>query len=179
MGYYMAGDYYMRAGRGDLLGTLKSIGKGIIGGVGGLITGGVGGAISGIIQSQRPTSSAPIQIAPTNNYPQLPAGLTSKKDSLGVSFPGGGISRVSTTLTTAPTSYSSPSQQGGPRGFHLDKKTQSKWVKNRSMNPANPRALRRAVRREQSFVHLAKRVLRGTGITVGRHSFARKTTRKR
>lgn len=50
--------------------------------------------------------------------------------------------------------------------------------KRRRMNPANAKALRRAIRREQSFVALAKRVLKGTGITVGRHSFAR-TKRKR
>lgn len=48
-------------------------------------------------------------------------------------------------------------------------------VKNRRMNPANPRALRRAIRREQAFVALAKRTLKGTGITVKRSSsFARK-----
>jgi hypothetical protein len=37
------------------------------------------------------------------------------------------------------------------------------------MNPANPRALRRAVRRQHAFIGLAKRVLRGTGITISRH----------
>jgi len=67
-------------------------------------------------------------------------------------------------------------RQGGATraGYHLDKKTGTYEVRNRSMNPANPRALRRAVRREQGFVALAKRVLRGTGITIGRRSFGGK-----
>lgn len=34
-----------------------------------------------------------------------------------------------------------------PKGFHLDKKTRSKCVRNRRMNPMNPRAFRRATRR--------------------------------
>lgn len=71
----------------------------------------------------------------------------------------------------------------GQAGMHLNKsrvyaragaEKGTYCVKNRSMNPANPRALRRAVRREQAFVSLAKRVLRGTGITIGRRSFASK-----
>jgi hypothetical protein len=52
-------------------------------------------------------------------------------------------------------------------------------VKNRSMNPGNARALRRGIRREQAFVALAKRALKGTGITVSRRSFGRKPARKR
>lgn len=47
--------------------------------------------------------------------------------------------------------------------------------KRRRMNPANAKALRRAIRREQAFIKLARRSLKGTGITVGRTaSFARK-----
>lgn len=60
-------------------------------------------------------------------------------------------------------------------GYHLDKKTGTREVRNRHMNPANPRALRRAVRREHGFIALAKRVLRGTGVTISRHHFARRT----
>jgi hypothetical protein len=47
--------------------------------------------------------------------------------------------------------------------------------KRRRMNPANAKALRRAIRREQAFIKLARRSLKGTGITIGRTaSFARK-----
>lgn len=66
-----------------------------------------------------------------------------------------------------------------PPGFHLDKKFQEKCVRNRRMDPANPRALRRAIRREQGFVALAKRTLRGTGITIGRRSFGSKRKARR
>jgi len=53
-------------------------------------------------------------------------------------------------------------------------------VKCPRMNPGNARALRRAIRREKSFIGLARRALRGTGITVGRRpAFARKKIGRR
>jgi len=55
-----------------------------------------------------------------------------------------------------------------PAGYHLDKKTGTRWVKNRRMNVANPRALRKALRRTDGFVKLAKRSLKGTGYAVRR-----------
>jgi hypothetical protein len=51
-------------------------------------------------------------------------------------------------------------------------------VRNRALNPANPRALRRAVRRQQGFIALARRVMRGTGMTIKRSGFG-KTRRHR
>jgi len=76
---------------------------------------------------------------------------------------------------------------GAPAGYHLNKSYSyargmpagSFYVKNRRMNPANPRALRRGIRREKAFIQLARHVLKGTGISVSRKSFARKTTRRR
>ncbi len=51
----------------------------------------------------------------------------------------------------------------------------SKCVRNRSMNPANARALRRALRREEQFVRLARR----TGlVTVPKARRLRKAKRK-
>lgn len=55
-----------------------------------------------------------------------------------------------------------------PQGYHLDKATRTRYVKNRRMNVANPRALRRAMRRTDGFVKLAKRALKGTGYAVRR-----------
>jgi len=55
-----------------------------------------------------------------------------------------------------------------PVGYHLDKKTGTYLVRNRRMNVANPRALRRAMRRTDGFVKLAKRALKGTGYAVRR-----------
>jgi hypothetical protein len=44
-----------------------------------------------------------------------------------------------------------------PKGFHLSKT--GKMVRNRHMNPCNPRALRRAVRRATRFTHLAMKTI--------------------
>lgn len=49
----------------------------------------------------------------------------------------------------------------------------------RRMNPANVRALRRAIRREQAFIALARRSLRGTGLVIHRAtSFAHKRRKR-
>lgn len=45
-----------------------------------------------------------------------------------------------------------------PRGFHISKKT-GKVVKNRHMNPLNPRALRKSMSRVTSFARFAKRTI--------------------
>ena len=46
-----------------------------------------------------------------------------------------------------------------PTGYHLDKQTGSRCVRNRRMNVANPRALRRSMRRVQGFEKLARRTI--------------------
>ncbi len=46
-----------------------------------------------------------------------------------------------------------------PRGFHLAKDGSGKCVRNRRMNVANPRALRRSMRRVQGFEKLARRTI--------------------
>jgi hypothetical protein len=52
---------------------------------------------------------------------------------------------------------------GAPRGYHHCKSKHGckhgQWVKNRHMNPCNPRALRRAVRRATRFTHLAMKTI--------------------
>lgn len=48
----------------------------------------------------------------------------------------------------------------------------------RRMNPANPKALKRAIRREQGFVKLARRTLKGTGFTISRRGVASKRRRR-
>jgi len=49
-----------------------------------------------------------------------------------------------------------------PSGYHLDKRTGTKCVRNRRMNVANPRALRRSMRRVQGFEKLARRTIQFT-----------------
>jgi hypothetical protein len=59
---------------------------------------------------------------------------------------------------------------GGESGFY----------RRRRMNVANPKALRRAIRRTDGFVKLAKRTLKGTGYTVARRGLSKAArTRKR
>lgn len=71
-----------------------------------------------------------------------------------VSFPGG------TTVSMAGVLPSHAAMGAhAPSGFHLDKATRSRWVRNRRMNVANPRALRKAMRRVQGFEKLAKRTI--------------------
>lgn len=168
MPYYMTGDYYRgdfyrgRArNQGDLFGFLGGVAKGIGKVASGFLGGGPIGAIGAGIGLLGPKTGI------------VPQGLPAPRTGGGLTLPGGvGIHPTKILPGGAPF----VTQQGGavPPGYHLDKRTRSYAVRNRSMNPANPRALRRAVRREQGFVALAKRVLRGTGITIGRRSFASK-----
>lgn len=46
-----------------------------------------------------------------------------------------------------------------PQGFHPEKATKAYCVRNRRMNIANPRALRRGMRRVQGFEKLARRTI--------------------
>lgn len=46
-----------------------------------------------------------------------------------------------------------------PRGYHYAKDGSGRMVRNRRMNVANPRALRKAMRRVQGFEKLAKRTI--------------------
>lgn len=158
MAYYGTGDYYRGdyyRGRGDLFGGLLNIGSSILKKVVGATPVGIAaGALGGVL---KPPST-------------LPQG--------GIPLPG--PYRIHPTkILPGGAPFITRDQSAPMAGYHLDKKHHSRWVRNRSMNPANPRALRRAVRREHAFVALARRVLKGTGISIGRRSFGRKSTRKR
>jgi len=49
-----------------------------------------------------------------------------------------------------------------PSGYHYAKDGSGRIVRNRRMNVANPRALRRSMRRVQGFEKLAKRTIQFT-----------------
>lgn len=87
--------------------------------------------------------------------PAAPAALP-PPGSIGgaVSFPGGTTVSVAGVLPTHAAIGAH-----APSGYHLDKATRSRWVRNRRMNIANPRALRKAMRRVQGFEKLAKRTI--------------------
>jgi hypothetical protein len=48
-----------------------------------------------------------------------------------------------------------------------------------TMNPANPRALRRAIRRQAGFIKLARRALKGSGYVIATRGRSRKIARRR
>ena len=153
MSYYK-GDYY--SGRGDyyrgdpFLGALVPLAGGLLKkGVSALIakagargaTGAaaaVAGGAAAVGAASRLTSGGPIR---------LPAPM-----------PGGAVIQPGRIL---PGGAPFITQGQAPRGYHahkeLAKRGVIKWVKNRYMNPANPKALRRAIRREEGFCQLAAR----------------------
>jgi len=115
--------------------------------VGGLVGGPVGAFIAGAAGG-----------AAAAKKPMGPPALPAPGPMIGgaVSFPGG---------TTVSVAGMLPSHAAigphMPAGYHLrkDKKLPAKWVRNRRMNIANPRALRKAMRRVQGFEKLAKRTI--------------------
>lgn len=175
--YYSTGYPYAAGGIGSFLGgALKKIGGFLPGPLAGIAKG-----VGGLIGGRGPTGPTKFAPPPQVHVPQMPApGFVAAGQRL---IPGGATGMM-------PVPYC------GGRGYHYNKalakyersiaqgrehqdprsepRVKSEMVKNRSMNPCNVKALRRAIRREQAFVAVAKRALKGTGITVRRTaSFAR------
>lgn len=186
---YGAGDYY----RYQAGGIFGSIGKAIGGAVSGFMKGGPLGAIggaAGAVLGKKPPGTA-VSVYNGGMIPIMPSPIGVPAGTPGaIPKPGvmGGIQRL---VPGGKSGYvSGPGGVPGMSGYHLNKSGYwtmaegyiapgTKWVKNRSTNPGNARALRRAIRREQSFIALAKRALKGTGISVSRRQVARKIGRKR
>jgi hypothetical protein len=186
MGYYLQGDYYRRAGDPGIFGA---IGGAIKGAVGGFISGGpfgavkgaVTGGIAGAIGKTTSTIATPSGVTPISlMLPPAPGGLAG---SVGVKIGPVQVNPLAALPGGAPL-VSAASGSQAPRGYHLNKQASprgpkgSYWVRNRSMNPLNPRALRRGLRRQQGAVALMRRVLKGSGITIGRRSFPKKARRR-
>jgi len=114
--------------------------------IGGLIGGPAGAIIAGAAGGAR------VKAAPPVGPPALPA----PGGAIGgaISFPGGATVSGAVMLPTHAALGAH-----APAGYHLDKATRSRWVRNRRMNIANPRALRKAMRRVQGFEKLAKRTI--------------------
>jgi len=162
------GDYktYGYAGDPGFLGSLwkgfKKVAKVVapfIPGFGGLVVGAVAG-----------TPGVP---APYRGVPTIPGTLGGA-----ITFPGGtSISTAYTGGTMVPGQGRLPpftatgpgvlpgGGRGGalmPSGYHFAKDGSGRLVRNRRMNVANPRALRKAMRRVQGFEKLAKRTIQFT-----------------
>ena len=130
--------------RGDP-GFFGSLFRGLKGAVGGFVKGGPLGALSGAAR-----------------------GLAGGR-------PGRQVSRMALTQA-APPRFTGLSL-GGPGGLRLgiqrpgaappiDPVTGLPTKKRKRINPANPKALRRAIRRTSGFVKLARHALKGTGYRV-------------
>jgi hypothetical protein len=138
-----------------LFSFLGKVGKAAVGGAAGFLTGGIGGAAAGVAGALRSSNGGSVSVpqgpmslpSPTAVVLPMPGAGSVAVDPFAV-LPGGKpfVSRVSTNGA------------GAPKGFHLNKADYflrdgtfvpkgSKWVRNRSRNPLNPRALQRAVAR--------------------------------
>lgn len=136
MGYYMAGDYYQAGGIFGSIGKfLGGVAKTAVGAVGGVLTtgtplGAVTGALKGAGIIKAP--AAPVQL-------QLPA--AGVPTMMAPQIPGGGP----------------PAAAGGATKWRYTKKGTLTTRKRPRMNPTNPKALRRAQRREESFIRIARK----------------------
>lgn len=162
MAYYMTGDYYGAAGDPGLFSfvgkALKTVGGFLPGPLGAVAKFG-GGLLS---RTAAPARAAPPLALPYAGPRVQASGLFGRLRMAGQAMAPGGVE---------------PTTGGCPSGYHLDKQSQSKCVKNRRMNPGNAKALRRSIRREAAFIGLAKRSLKGSGYTFKRTGVARKRKR--
>ena len=103
----------------------------------------VGGGAAAAMGLQIPIPGTPFQVTP------------------GAFLPGGtplfGRRPVSLNLPVGSSAYTAPPGGCCPSGYHLAKDNSGRCVRNRSMNVANPRALRRSLRRVAGFGKLAQR----------------------
>ena len=134
---------YLASSRGDP-GFFSFIGKaikgaaGVVGKLGIPIVSGVAGVIAG-------RGTQPISRAGPTLYQQP---IMTGQRMPGGAFPTPGIpGAIQRALP------------GGKTGYMTG-------ARRRRMNPANPKALRRAIRRQASFVKLARRALKGSGYSI-------------
>jgi len=146
------GDYKTYGYAGDP-GFLSSLWRGVKKYVPRLIGMAVGGPVGAVITAGAIGAGAVATMKP--RAPALPAPPGAVGAAL--SFPGGTTVSVAGVLPTHAAMGAH-----APAGYHLDKATKSRWVRNRRMNIANPRALRKAMRRVQGFEKLAKRTIQFT-----------------
>ena len=147
-GDYRTGGYGYPQGDPGLLGFLGKIikpiwkaAKPIIGSALGL------GPIVGAAVGAAATVAAGKQLVPV--APQPPT-----------SMPGAGM-MVGQALGAAAAGYMGARPMGGvcPSGYHPAKDGSGRCVRNRRMNVANPRALRRSMRRVKGFEKLARKTI--------------------
>jgi len=167
MSYYArpAGDYKTYGYAGDP-GFLSSLWKGVKKVAKFAIGTAIGGPIGGAIVSQIGGGGG----GPPQQFPVAPGTIGGA-----ISFPGGttvstayqpkvmrpGIGRLPPFTAQGPGVMPAGGRGGTlvPSGWHFAKDGSGKLVRNRRMNVANPRALRRSMRRVQGFEKLARRTI--------------------
>jgi len=167
MSYYQQpmGDYKTYGYAGDP-GFLSSLWKGIksvaLPIIGGLVAGPFGAAAGAALGAPKP--QAP-------QFPMVPQAGGGFPIAGQVSFPGGlsisggamvpGRGRLPPFTARGPGVLPSGGRGGQlvPSGYHFAKDGSGRLVRNRRMNVANPRALRRSMRRVQGFEKLARRTI--------------------
>jgi len=168
MSYYQrpAGDYKTYGYAGDP-GFLSGLWKGIkkVAKIGiGYYTGGLVGAAAGAIGQPRGQPGQP----PLLTGPGTGRGLQTVQGypiGMSLTMPGGTSLAAQGMIPRRgaigePVRGARAAQDGMlPSGYHWSKDGLGKMVRNRRMNIANPRALRRAMRRVQGFEKLAKRTI--------------------
>ncbi len=167
MSYYSppAGDYKTYGYAGDP-GFLSSLWKGVksiaLPILGGMLGGPVGASIGAGVGQQKPAPpqfSLPGIVGGAITMPGgtqfsagfQPQGRLPPYTAAGAGVIAGGGARASPRVA--------PMNGMCPTGYHFVKSGEGYCVRNRRMNVANPRALRRGMRRVQGFEKLAKRTI--------------------
>ena len=173
MSYYTGqGDYYSGKGDPGFFSFLGGVAKGALGIAGKVLPGPLGGIArlgSGLLGGGTRAVAPP---PPVRARAMLPTG----PQITAPAFAGGAVAMVPGTAV-ATTSGCGP-------GWHLNKQRSyakgveagGMCVRNRSMNPGNAKALRRAIRREKAFIGLAKSALKGTGWRITKQAASRRRT---
>ncbi len=167
MSYYMAqqGDYKTYGYAGDP-GFLSSLWRGVkkIAGpiIGGMLGGPLGAAVVGsAMGGGKPAPPMQFPLATTGGFPivgqvTMPGGASFTG---GVMIPGRGRLPPYTARGPGVLPAGGRGGQMMPSGYHFAKDGSGRLVRNRRMNVANPRALRRSMRRVQGFEKLARRTI--------------------
>jgi len=159
------GDYKTYGYAGDpgwLSGLWKGIKKVAPAIIGGLVGGPAGAIIGAAGGSGKPTPNVPMTIPGTvGGAISFPGGM-----SISTAYQPGtavGPRRLPPYTARGPgvLPYGGTGVPPGmmPSGYHYAKDGSGRIVRNRRMNVANPRALRRAMRRAQGFEKLARRAI--------------------
>lgn len=180
-------DYSQRVPQGSFFSGIANALGGV---VKGFVTGGPVGAITGGISAvlgSHPATAAPATAAPLTPPPPPhlaaslapPPTLSPPKTAL----PGGASTGASYGQTgVTQIGIGNMNVTAGQRGYHMSKARKGKpahLVRNRHMNWANSRALRRAERRVGAFVHHATKLIRWVHPHKAGHAVPKFHRRKR